>query len=204
VKTIQIAVFASGNGSNAYNLYEYFKNHPSVNVTHLFCNKPNAPVIKRFENTGVKTIVFNKQQFNTPEYILNNLKEVDFIVLAGFLWLIPEYLIDAFSNRILNLHPSLLPKFGGKGMYGNYVHQAVIQSGETQSGITIHLVNKEYDKGKIIFQTSCTVDKTDTPETLAQKINRLELKFLPMVVEQYVYENSKTNTSVYVKNRNKN
>lgn len=185
MKNTQIAIFASGSGTNAINLYHYFKNKSGVKVTKLICNKPDAAVLEKFKNTEVEIILINKEEYANREIMLGKLRDCQLIVLAGFLWLIPPYLIDAYPNKIINLHPSLLPKYGGKGMYGMNVHKAVIEAKEKESGITIHLVNKEYDKGNILFQTKCSITENDTPETLAEKIHELEQEHLPVVIEKF-------------------
>lgn len=184
----KIAVFASGNGTNAENLIRYFQKHPSAKVVAVFSNNPRAGVIQKAEALGVACEQFDRQQFTQVNDILHKLKYygVDLIVLAGFLWKIPSRMIKEYPKRIINIHPALLPDFGGKGMYGKRVHEAVLQSGKTQSGITIHLVNEQYDKGEIIFQAKTGVEKTDTADDLANKIHRLEYKYFPKVIEQYL------------------
>lgn len=184
----KIAVFASGNGTNAENLIRYFQKHPSAKVVAVFSNNHRAGVIQKAETLGVPCELFDRQQFTQTDDLLHKLKhyEVDLIVLAGFLWKIPSRIIKEYPKRIINIHPALLPDFGGKGMYGKRVHEAVLQSGKTQSGITIHLVNEQYDKGEIIFQAKTRVEKTDTADSLANKIHRLEYKYFPKVIEQYL------------------
>lgn len=184
-KKVNLAVFASGSGSNAENLYRYFNNQADVCIQKVFTNNAQAGVINRFKNTSVEVIVFNKDDFRS-EHFLSNLVGIDFIVLAGFLWLIPPYLIKEFKDQIINIHPSLLPKYGGKGMYGMRVHEAVIENKEDFSGITIHLVNEEYDKGKILFQDKVEIETSDTAESLSNKIHALEYKWFPKIVEQYI------------------
>lgn len=186
MRTQNIAIFASGEGSNALNLYHYFKNHHKIAVKKLICNKPEAAVINKFKNTEIETILLKKEEFLNAACLLGKLSDIDFIVLAGFLWLIPPFLTTSFKDRIINLHPSLLPKFGGKGMYGLNVHKAVIEAKERESGITIHLVNEEYDKGKIIKQYKCFIEANDSPEILAVKIHKLEQKYLPSTIEEYI------------------
>jgi phosphoribosylglycinamide formyltransferase-1 len=186
VKTLNIAIFASGEGSNALNLFHYFNKHDLIAVKKLVCNKPDAPVVNKFKNIEIETIIINKQDFLNAPLLLEKLSEIDFIVLAGFLWLIPSFLTASFPGRIINLHPSLLPKFGGKGMYGMNVHRAVINANEKESGITIHLVNDEYDKGKIIKQYKCLIHSGDTPYILADKIHQLEQEYLPLTIEEYI------------------
>jgi len=188
----RIAVFASGAGTNAENLIRYFRNSKVAGVEVVFTNKPDAGVIQRARKLEVPCIIFNRNQFYESDEIINLLKEkkIDWIVLAGFLWKIPPALIAAFPGRIVNIHPALLPEFGGKGMYGSHVHEAVIRSGAGDSGISIHLVDENYDRGKIIFQAKIKVEKDDSPESLAQKIHGLEYKHFPVVVETLIAENS--------------
>ena len=191
-KTTQIAVFASGEGTNAENLFRYFQNHPTIKITLLVCNNPKAGVIARVENAGIPVEIIDREQWKNAESIISILKgyKIDYIVLAGFLWLIPEALVNAYPNKIINIHPSLLPKFGGKGMYGMKVHQAVKQAGEGFTGITIHFIDNEYDKGKVIFQEKVEISPNDTPDDISAKVRGLELKYLPEIVEG-VIENSK-------------
>ena len=192
MKKINIVVFASGTGTNAEEIFKYFSSHPTITVKGLLTNNPNAQVITRAAKHGIPCKVFNREEFADKEYFLNILNHWDTnaIILAGFLWLIPVYLIEKFPDKILNIHPALLPKFGGKGMYGMRVHQSVLDSGEQESGITIHLVNQEYDRGRIIFQKTCPVDEGETPESLASKIHVLEHRFYPTVAEQWLLQNN--------------
>lgn len=186
---INAAVFASGEGSNAENLFVHFANDPRIKFKIVVCNNEKAGVIKRAEQYRKTVQIISKAALeNYTEQIIEFLKveQVNLIILAGFLLKIPPAFIKAFPDQIINLHPSLLPKFGGKGMYGMNVHQAVIAAGETESGITVHYVNEEYDKGAIILQEKCTVLREDTAETLAKKIHSLEWKFLPLAVEQLI------------------
>lgn len=186
---VNIVIFASGSGTNAENLFHHFKNLPEINVRAFFCNNPNAYVIERAKKLQVPCEIFDRQELNAPEF-LGRLEtyDTDFIVLAGFLWMVPGYLIDRFTDKIINIHPALLPKYGGKGMYGNFVHQAVINEKERVSGITIHVVNSRYDEGRIIFQEMCEVKEKDTPESLARRIHELEYKYFPEIVEDYIRE----------------
>lgn len=183
-----VAVFASGNGTNAERLFEYFENHSSIKIELLFCNNPTAMVIKRAEKWSVPVILFDRHELRNTQLVQDALKErrIHWIALAGFLWLLPSNIVSAYHNRIINLHPSLLPKYGGKGMYGEHVHNAVIQSADQQSGITVHLVNEEYDKGEIIFQAKCEVEETETGESLAAKIHDLEYKYFPPTLEKVI------------------
>ena len=182
----RIAIFASGTGSNALNLITYFSEHPLAEVVLLVSNNPNAGALQHAARLNVPSAVFDKAAFNRPEIILSCLQQhgIDLIVLAGFLLHIPTFLVEAFPQSIINLHPALLPKFGGKGMYGMHVHRAVKEAGETLTGITIHYINEHYDEGMIIAQYSCPVEADDTPETIAQKVHRLEYRYYPLVIEQ--------------------
>ncbi|HOY38150.1 MAG: phosphoribosylglycinamide formyltransferase [Bacteroidales bacterium] len=182
----KIAIFASGTGSNALNIIGYFRQNPTISVTDLLCNKKDAPVIEKAKNAGVRTFLFGKEEFYNSDVVYDYLvgHNIDVIVLAGFLWLVPEKIVNAFPYRILNIHPALLPAFGGKGMYGSKVHAAVLKSGDPESGITIHFVNVHYDAGSIIHQSKCSVNDTDTPESLAAKVHELEHRYYPGVIEQ--------------------
>ena len=184
----RIAIFASGGGTNAQEIFEHFKEHPQIEVAALFSNKKDALALERAKKFNISTSTFDRSQFYQSEEVLDLLKslKVDFIVLAGFLWLIPKNLIVAFPDKIVNIHPALLPKFGGKGMYGENVHKAVKEAGELISGITIHLVNDHYDEGNIIAQFSCTLEPSDTPEEIAKKVLVLEHKHYPEVIENLV------------------
>lgn len=179
----KIALMASGSGTNAQKIIEYFKNSDSVKVDCLLSDKPSAYALERAKNQGVDTFVFDKNTFyNTAEIPeLLEKRKIDLIVLAGFLLLVPESMTKKF--RIINIHPALLPKYGGKNMYGMRVHAAVIENGETLSGITIHHVNEKYDEGAIIFQATCPVLKTDTPESLANRIHELEYEYYPKTID---------------------
>ena len=178
-------IFASGSGTNAENIGNYFSSKEGIEVKEILSNKKDAGVHQRAKGLGIPSCTFSKEEFN-QESFLARLEGVDYIILAGFLWLIPTYLVEAFPNKIINIHPALLPKFGGRGMYGHHVHEAVIQNGEKESGITIHLVNEKYDDGEVLFQAKCTVDTDDTPDSLAKKIHMLEYEHFPKVIENYV------------------
>lgn len=181
----RFAIFASGNGSNAENIIRYFRTHDlNGEVTLVVCNKPDARVIERSRRLDVPTQVLSRNDINNSEVILELLERyrVDVIVLAGFLLMIPRFLIQQYHNRIVNIHPSLLPKFGGKGMYGMYVHEAVVAAREHQTGITIHLVNEKYDDGRILFQATVPVNDTDTPAQVAAKVQQLESEHLPRIL----------------------
>lgn len=179
----QIAIFASGAGSNAQKIIDYFRGHPFVSIALIVCNKPGAGVIKIAETEGIRQLLINKEKLQSPGFpsILQE-KRIDFIILAGFLLKIPSALIKAYPRHIINIHPALLPKYGGKGMYGHFVHEAVIDAGEKESGITIHYVDEQYDHGATIFQATSPVLPTDSPESLAEKIHLLEhLHFAPVI-----------------------
>lgn len=183
-----IAIFASGSGTNAQNIAEYFRDHKYIRIGLILSNKPDAYVLERAMNLNIPAITFNRKEFYESETVLNILREEDvtFIVLAGFLWMIPDYLLKAYPNRIINIHPALLPKFGGKGMYGEKVHEAVIQSGEKRTGISIHYVNEHYDEGEIIFQDSFEIQRGDTAERIAKKVHALEYEHFPKVIERVI------------------
>ncbi len=184
-----VAIFASGSGTNAENLIRSFEN-TSIKVSRIYCGNPNAGVIERANNLNVPITIFSKADFYDSTKILDQLisEKVEFVILAGFLWFIPQYLTDTYNNKILNIHPSLLPKYGGRGMFGIHVHEAVLENNELESGITIHLVNENVDSGKILFQTSCPVLPNDTPEVLASRVHALEYEYFPKIVKQYVEE----------------
>ncbi|MCK5171139.1 MAG: phosphoribosylglycinamide formyltransferase [Bacteroidales bacterium] len=181
----KIAIFASGSGTNAENIIKFFKENKKIEISLIFSNNKNAPVIQRAIYHGIKYHIFSRPDFYESDKVLRilNKDNIDFIVLAGFLWLIPEYLIDAYPNKIINIHPALLPKYGGKGMYGMKVHETVVENRDTESGITIHYVNKEYDKGNIIFQTKCNVLPDDTADDVAKKVHELEYAHFPVVIK---------------------
>ncbi len=185
---VSIAIFASGAGSNAVNLINHFANHPKIEVRTVFCNKADALVIKKAQDLGVEACCFSNQHFENAAFLTEELtkRNVIWIILAGFLRKIPEQLVASFPNRIINIHPSLLPKYGGKGMYGMHVHKAVIAANEQKSGITIHLIDEEFDKGRIIEQFETTIEPTDTAEDLAKKIHILEQEYFPVVVENTI------------------
>jgi phosphoribosylglycinamide formyltransferase-1 len=182
----RIAIFASGSGTNAQNIIEYFKDNPEIEVSLILSNNKDAKVLDRAKQFGVPSNNFDHTTFyessDVPEILARY--QIDLIVLAGFLWLVPINLTKAFAGRIINIHPALLPKYGGKGMYGMKVHEAVIESGERESGITIHYVNDKYDDGAVIFQAKCPIDDGDTPELLAAKIHELEYDNFPVVIEK--------------------
>jgi phosphoribosylglycinamide formyltransferase 1 len=181
----RVVIFASGSGSNAQRLMEYFQDHPQIRIVALFSNNPAAYALQRARNFNLPTHVFNREQFRDGT-VLAQVKayQPDLVVLAGFLWLVPSAFIQAFPNQIINIHPGLLPKYGGKGMHGQYVHQAVLDNKEKESGITIHYVNEHYDHGAAIYQQLCPVQENDTAEILANRVLQLEHEHFPRVVEQ--------------------
>jgi len=185
----RIAIFASGSGTNAENIILYFQKNKKAEVVLVLSNNPNALVLERASSLGVPNKVFDKQQLNDSKWANENLKNLDLIVLAGFLWKFPEYLLESYKNKVVNVHPALLPKYGGKGMYGMHVHNAVVENKESESGITIHYVNEHYDEGAIIFQAECVVSPTDTPTDVAAKIHHLEMTHFPEVVQQILLKN---------------
>ncbi len=187
---INIAVFASGSGTNAQRIIEHFAGHPQVRVVLVLSNKKEARVLERARKLEVPTFVFDRHMFYNTSKIEDMLHEqrVDLIVLAGFLWLIPASLLEAWPARIINIHPALLPKYGGKGMYGMNVHRAVLEAGEKESGITVHLVNEVYDRGRILFQARCRIAEDESPESLAGKVHQLEHAHFPRVIEEYVVQ----------------
>lgn len=183
-----IAVFASGSGSNAENIIKYFSTRNSARVSLVLSNRKEAFVLKRAAALNVKTFFFDRSDFYDTGKVLATLKEdaIDFIVLAGFLWLVPDDILYEYDGRIINIHPALLPSYGGRGMYGERVHRAVIENGERESGISIHYVNGRYDSGCIIFQARCSVEKDDTPESLAARVHALEYEHFPRVIDELV------------------
>ncbi len=187
-----IAIFASGGGTNAQAIIDYFDPIDDIQVSLIVASKSTAGVIDRATKHKIPFIVLNKKEFYQSQIILDTLiyYQIDLIVLAGFLWLVPEYLIHAYPNRIINIHPALLPSYGGKGMYGMHVHRAVKANQDKESGITIHLVNKEYDKGRHLFQASCKLSPDDTPEEIAAKVLKLEHKYFPRVIHHFLSSSS--------------
>ena len=184
----KIAIFASGSGSNAENIINYFAQKPQFCVKSVFCNVPDAYVLERAKKYRIPSFVFNREEFRNPDKVFRQLQEqeIDFIVLAGFLWLMPSFITAAWPNKIVNIHPALLPAYGGKGMYGHHVHEAVIAAGEKESGITIHYVNDHYDQGAIIFQAKCPVLPTDTPDDLAARVHELEYRYFPQIIAETI------------------
>lgn len=185
---IKLALFASGNGSNALAIIRHFQHHSSIEVGFLLSNKSDAPIVEKAEALGIKVITLTNHEAANDVILLNLLEEhqINYVILAGYLRQIPSELTKFFSDRIINIHPSLLPKHGGKGMYGKFVHEKVISENDSESGITIHFVNENFDEGRYIAQFYCTVDAEDTIETLQKKINKLELDYFPVVIEKVV------------------
>ena len=183
----RIAIFASGSGSNAEKIIQHFANHPSIEVAVVLSNKADAFVLERAKKFSIPSEVFNREEFRDPSFpeVLHKY-QVTHIVLAGFLWLIPDYLVKNYPDRIVNIHPALLPKYGGKGMYGARVHEAVKLAGETETGITIHLVNEHYDEGAVLFQASCPIGSEYSPDEIANCVHALEHKHYPEVIEKWI------------------
>lgn len=183
-----IAIFASGAGSNARRIIEHFKSHPYIKVSLVACNKPGAGVLNIAAEHGIPVLMIEKERFFRGDGYVASLREagIEFIVLAGFLWKVPQQLIDAYRNHIINIHPALLPKYGGKGFYGNFVHEAVLKAGEKESGITIHYVDEHYDQGGHIFQEKIIINEHDTPASLAEKIHKLEHEHFPRVIQELI------------------
>ena len=186
----RVVIFASGSGSNAENLIKFFHNSDNVSVVQVLTNNPHAKVLDRCKRLKVSALSFNRIAFTQTEDVLNILKSSnpDLIVLAGFLWKFPENILKNFPNKVINIHPALLPKFGGKGMYGMNVHKAVVENKETETGITIHYVNENYDEGAIIFQAKCKVEASDSAEDVAKKIHKLEMEHFPKVIDRLLNE----------------
>lgn len=187
---IKLAIFVSGGGSNANEIIHYFKKHADIQVALIVCNNPNAGALKIAENQGVPAIVFSKEDFYKNSTLFEALQRnaIDMIILAGFLWLIPGKLVQQYQNRILNIHPSLLPKYGGKGMYGHYVHEAVKADNAKETGVTIHLVNEKYDDGSVLFQKKCKILPEMQAEEIAALVLKLEHKYFSPVIEKYALE----------------
>ncbi|TAH02870.1 MAG: phosphoribosylglycinamide formyltransferase [Sphingobacteriales bacterium] len=181
----RIAIFASGSGSNAQKIMEYFKNSDTIEVGLILTNNPDAFVLQRADNFEIPSHIFDKQEFTKTDNIINLLENhsIDLIVLAGFLWLIPQNLLNAYPNKIINIHPSLLPKYGGKGMYGDKVHLEIMKNNETESGVTIHFVNQHFDEGEIIYQSHFKITKNDNLEMIKFKGQQLEHTHYPKVIE---------------------
>ena len=186
----RILIFASGSGTNAQNIIEYFGDRPTGSVVAVFSNNSKATVLEKAKKLNVPSVIFSKEELNTGKTLQNIIEfQPDLIVLAGFLLKVPENLIQAFPNRIINIHPALLPKFGGKGMYGMHIHKAVVENKEIETGITIHYVNENYDEGNVIFQQSVALSEIDTPDSVAVKIHELEQRHFPAVIEKLLISN---------------
>ena len=185
----QLAIFASGTGSNAARIIDYFRHHPDIKVGLIVCNKPGAGVLNIAERERVAVLMIEKERFFRGDGYVGELKkrDIDLVVLAGFLWKIPVTLIRAYPGKIMNIHPALLPKYGGKGMYGRFVHEAVIAASDKETGITIHYVDEQYDHGQPIFQAKVVVEPGDTPETLAKKVHLLEYEHFPRIIEEVMH-----------------
>ena len=186
----RIAIFASGSGSNAENIAKYFSGSDKIEIALILSNKKDALVHERVKKLGIPSYTFNKREFDEGDLILETMRqyEIDFIVLAGFLLKVSQPILEAFSNKIINIHPALLPKYGGKGMYGDRVHLAVVNAGEHESGISIHYVNEHYDEGDIVFQATCKVSPADSPDDVASKVHELEYKHFPEIIEKVVLD----------------
>jgi formyltetrahydrofolate-dependent phosphoribosylglycinamide formyltransferase len=184
----KLAVFASGAGSNAQRIMERFRQHPGIQVSVVVCNRPGAGVIGIAQSSGVPVLMIERERFMKGDAYIPELesKDIDVIILAGFLWKVPNRLVEAYRGRILNIHPALLPSHGGKGMYGMHVHESVIHSGDQKSGITIHLVDELYDHGTHVFQAEIPIHPSETPESLAARIHELEHRYFPAVIEKFV------------------
>lgn len=183
----KIIIFASGSGTNAENIVKYFYNSTWIKVVWILTNNPDAKVIQRANKNNIPLKIFSKIDLNeSDEFLQFLIDEADYIVLAGFLWLMPKRIVEKFPNRIINIHPALLPKYGGKGMYGMNVHKTVVENNEKESGITIHYVNNNYDEGAIIAQQKVKIDENDTPASVAQKVHELEHEFFPKVIESVI------------------
>lgn len=181
-----IIIFASGTGSNAEAIIRYFNNNSSINVEAVFSNNAHAEVLEKAQKMGVNRFVFNKNQLTNSSDVLKQLVQISpkLVVLAGFLKKIPQNIIEAFPNKIINIHPALLPKYGGKGMYGQNIHRAVVRNQDSESGISIHYVNKNYDEGGLIFQAKCSLSENETPESLSEKVRVLEHTYYPLIIEK--------------------
>ena len=188
----RIAILASGDGTNAQNIIEYFADHQQIEVALVGTNKPQAGVLQRARKLEVETLIFDRASMSDTDGLLAELqsRNIDYLVLAGFLLKIPSHLIEAFPERMINIHPALLPKYGGKGMYGMHVHRAVKENSESETGITIHLVNEHYDQGAILFQAKVALTDDDSPDDIAAKIHELEYQHYPKVIEQVIYNTS--------------
>jgi phosphoribosylglycinamide formyltransferase 1 len=197
-QTIRLAILASGSGTNAANIIQYFKGHPGIDVAVVVSNRSDAYVLERAQKAGLPAVVIPAEKWNNEAYVstILNKHHIGYIVLAGFLLKIPDWMVSSYTGRIINIHPALLPSFGGKGMYGMHVHRAVLASGAKQSGISIHLVNEHYDEGKILFQASIDIHPGESPESLATRIHQLEYRHYPREIERYILGKQKKTDSV--------
>ena len=188
MRPIRIAILASGSGSNAENIFNYFSQREDIQINLIISNKAEAYVLQRAKRLGIPSLFMSKPELGDTDSVLSVFRKysIDFVVLAGYLLRIPDGLIKTYPNRIINIHPALLPKFGGKGMYGEKVHRTVVESGERESGITIHYVNENYDEGSIVFQAKCPVLEEDTPDEVAKRVHELEYKHYPSVIDQII------------------
>jgi len=186
----RIVLFASGSGTNVENIIHYFQDNPKVTITSVLTNKRDAEVLDKCNKMNISTLCFNKYAFYKSDCVLNVLKSQlpDLIILAGFLWKIPEKITRNYPDKIINIHPALLPKYGGKGMYGRQVHKAVKENNEPETGITIHYVNENYDEGAIISQVTTKISPEDSEESIAEKVHTLEYEYFPKVIEQLLFE----------------
>ena len=186
---IRLAILGSGNGTNAQQISEYFASRNDVQVACIIYNVKDAYIAQRARNLGIEARYFGRKDFYESTAVLDYLheKQADWVILAGFLWLVPQNMLDAYPQRIINIHPALLPKYGGKGMYGHHVHEAVVAAGEHESGITIHIVDENYDRGTLLEQARCNVTPDDTPDTLAAKIHLLEKEYFPRVIDRTIH-----------------
>lgn len=182
----KIVLFASGSGSNVENIVKYFKESAKVEISKVYTNNPNAYVIERCKNFDIPCSIFGRKEFRENLSVLSDIQaiEPDLIVLAGFLWLVPSAYVEAFPDKIINIHPALLPKYGGKGMFGHHVHEAVVNNKEKESGITIHFVNEKYDDGNIIRQEKCVVEANDSADDVASKVHTLEYEYFPLAIKE--------------------
>lgn len=189
-KPIRLAILGSGNGTNAQQISEYFAERTDVEVACIIYNVRGAYIAERAKNLGIESRYFGRADFYDNGNVLEYLKEkqADWVILAGFLWLVPQPILDAYPQRVINIHPALLPKFGGKGMYGHHVHEAVVAAGERETGITIHIVDQHYDRGTTLFQAKCEVTPDDTPDTVAAKIHLLEKEHFPRVIDETIHK----------------
>ncbi len=184
----KIAIFASGSGTNAENIFKYFQKNEFIKVSLLMSNNKNSFSLERAKNFNIPTKIFNRNQFYKENFVIDILEKnkIDFIILAGFLWLIPDNILKKFEKKIINIHPALLPNYGGKGMFGMQLHNKIIENKEKESGISIHFINEKYDEGEIIFQKKCKIDKNDNAIDLAKNIHNLEYKYFPKIIENVI------------------